>query len=623
MCGIAGAFCADGLKLEYPSYVEQMTEVIKHRGPDDVGVFSDKYCALGHRRLSIIDLSRDGHQPFVSDDGRYQLVFNGEIYNYIELRATLESKGIQFRTKTDTEVLLKAFQFWGEEFLERCNGMFAFAIYDSSSSELFLARDRVGIKPLYIRKLGDTILFASEIKALTVYPEPLNVNYQSLFDYLVFSRTDVFDETMYREIERLPKGHSAVINRDGISIRQWWDPSSFLKKSADYSDTKVKETIADIMHSSVRFRMRSDVRVGSCLSGGLDSSILIGLLYDDNLAGEGYPTFTASFPDHPIDETAYVNILRQKYPFSSYFTFPTAELAEELYEDFVYYSDEPTTSPSFFSQFLVMQRAAQEGVTVLLDGQGGDESFAGYQYFHGFHLYGLLRSLRLISFGRELATSLLRRQHISAYQTLLFQLLPGSLKKRLLLKTVPHVSYDFFHQYCESSRIYREFFDAKDLNHSLLRHFQYKLEHLLRCEDRNSMAFSLEARVPYLDHRLIEFCLGVPGEMKIRQGETKYLQKLALQQYTIPEILQRKDKIGFGTPVQDWMKTKSWERKTREHLHDVSKAFPGVFDSSGEPPQGGFERWKINQLSAWRRTCFSPRKTSITGRKALDCGVAV
>ncbi|GAI77322.1 unnamed protein product, partial [marine sediment metagenome] len=194
-----------------------------------------------------------------------------------------------------------------------------------------------------------------------------------------------------------------------------------------------------------------------------------------------------------------------------------------------------------------------------LDGQGGDENFAGYQYFHGFNLYGLLKQKKALRFGSELLKSLLRRQDKSAYQTLLFQVLPGSIRERLLLRTAPYLHPDFFYEYINGSRIYNEFFDADGLNQSLVRHFQYKLEHLLRMEDRNSMAFSLEARVPYLDYRLIEYLLGVSQDLKIRDGETKYLQKKVLGKYTTTEILNRKDKIGFGTPGDEWMLSEAWQ----------------------------------------------------------------
>ena len=601
MCGIAGIYSHKGITPLDVELIDTMNEIQKHRGPDDVGRHVDPFCVLGHCRLAIIDLSKDGHQPFESDDHRLQLVYNGEIYNYIELRDELRQLGWQFRTKTDTEVLLKAYQQYGKACLSRFNGMFAFAIYDTENQSLFLARDRVGIKPLYYTIIDSKLYFASEIKALRVNPFLTHsVNYQSLFDYLVFNRTDIYDETFLNDIKRIPKGCYATFDSNGLRVNQWWNPEDFFHNRTEDNLEEISKKIEELLVSAVMLRMRSDVPVGSCLSGGLDSSILIGILFTHYNINDDYHTFTASFPGHPIDETSYIDRLNKKYPFKNFRTFPTGKKARERLREFVYANDEPTTNPSFYSQYEVMRLAREYGVTVLLDGQGGDENFAGYQYFHGFNLYGLLKEKKAFRFGTELLKSVLRKQDKSAYQTLLFQILPCSAREHLLLRTVPSLHPDFFYEYVHGSRIYNEFFDVDGLNQSLVRHFQYKLEHLLRMEDRNSMAFSLEARVPYLDYRLIEYLLGVSQELKIRDGETKYLQKKVLGNYTTTEILNRKDKIGFGTPGDEWMLSESWQERTMESYSDLTKAFPGVFIKNGNLPQKGFDRWKINQLSTWQ-----------------------
>lgn len=600
MCGLAGIFRKDKITQSDIDLIKQINSIQQHRGPDDEGVFCDNSCVLGHRRLSIIDLSRDGHQPFVSDDGRLQLIFNGEIYNYIELRQELESLGWHFRTKTDTEVLLKAYQHYGENCLSKFNGMFAFAVYDSLHQNIFLARDRVGIKPLYYSIVDSTLYFASEIKALhAVSSLKLSINYQSLFDFLVFNRTDVFDETFNNEIKRIPKGYHAIYGEDGLVLTQWWNPENYVNSQTELTDRNIKEKIQEILVSAVKLRMRSDVPVGSCLSGGLDSSILIGILFSHAAAAEGYPTFTASFPEHRIDETGYIDMLNKKYPFNNIRTFPTAMQAYEKLRDFVYANDEPTTSYSFFSQYEVMKLAKENGVTVLLDGQGGDECFAGYQYFHGFNFYGLFRNKKWMRLGNELLKSIIRKQDKSAYQTFMFQALPDSLRKIVLLRTIPYMKPDFFYEYIETSLIYNNFFNADDLNQSLVRHFQYKLEHLLRMEDRNSMAFSIEARLPYLDYRLIEYVLSISGDLKIKNGETKYLQKISLGEYTTQEILNRKDKIGFGTPGEEWMLCPEWENIAHEYYVHLTHTLPDIFKKNSPLPGNGLERWKVNQLGVW------------------------
>lgn len=579
-----------------------MSSLLKHRGPDDEGFFADQYCILGHRRLSIIDLSRSGRQPFASKDGNYQLVFNGEIYNYIELREELKNRGHRFYSNTDTEVLLASYREYGPQCLQYFNGMFAFAIYDNRQKTLFIARDRFGIKPLYYTIDETRLTFASEIKALlgTMKRHP-SLHHQTLFDYLVFNRTDVGTDTFHHEIKRFPKGHYAMYDGHLLTLTQWWNPETYATQCRETNAEKAQTRIAELLVDAVQLRMRSDVVVGSCLSGGLDSSIMTGILFQHHSKINNFQTFTASFPGHPIDETTYVKDLNCHYPFKSWLTYPCATDARDNLESFVYSNDEPTTNPSFYSQYEVMRLAQKHGVSVLLDGQGADEIFAGYQYFHGFYLYGLLKQRKLGSFFLELWNDLLRKQHISAYQTLLFQLLPDRLKKALLLRTVPYLQDNFFYEHIDQSAIYNNFFKAEGLNQSLLRHFQYKLEHLLRMEDRNSMAFSIEARVPYLDNKLVEYIMGLSEEWKIRKGETKYLQKKALKQYTIKKILDRKDKIGFGTPGDEWMNTKEWRELTRENHQMLSSTLPEVFKKNIALPRQGFDRWKINQLAVWKK----------------------
>ena len=604
MCGIACIFDYNRITDDDIAVVKRMNRIQEHRGPDDEGMFWDESCVLGHRRLSIIDLSRDGHEPFASDDGRYLLIYNGETYNYIELREELKSLGWTFRTRTDKEVLLKAYLQYGEGCLTKLNGIFAFVVYDTVKKEVFLARDHVGIKPLYYTTFGSKIYFASEIKALRGIPGlPLSVNNQAVFDFLVFNRTDVFDETFHNEIHRIPKGHYGILTREGLTLTQWWNPEVFLQDPSINGEMnqQIPDKIEELLVSAVQLQMRSDVTVGSCLSGGLDSSILTGIIYDHNHTAEQFNTFTSSFPGHPIDETRYVDSLNKKYPFQNFRTFPTAQTAYDNFSKFVYTIDEPTADSSFYSQYEVMRLAKDHGVTVLLDGQGGDENFAGYQYFHGFYLYGLLNSRRIPAFTGEMIKVLLRRQDRSAYQTFLFQVLPHSIRKRLLFQNTPSISPEFFDAYVDSSLVYTDFFNAPDLHTSLVRHFQYKLEHLLRLEDRNSMAFSIEARVPYLDYRLVEYVLTVSDDLKIHAGVTKHLQKLALGHYTIPDILNRTDKIGFGTPMDEWMSTAQWTGFTDENYRYLTETFPDIIVKTKQLPSAGNQRWKLNQLAAWHQ----------------------
>ncbi len=603
MCGIAGIFSKQPLFQHHREQVQRMNSIQQHRGPDDEGIQVNEKCILGHRRLSIIDLSKDGHQPFFSADNRYQIIFNGEIYNYIELRDELKKLGWIFHTKTDTEVLLNCYIQFGFDCLPKLNGMFSFAIYDTQQHSLFLARDRFGKKPLHYIEREGALYFASEIKALRIVQKNYSVNEQSLFDFLCFNRTDVYDETFLNEIKRIPKGHYGFINTDKpLEVKQWWNPESYIQTTTGDAPDLVYSKIDELISSAVALRMRSDVPVGSCLSGGLDSSVIVGILYKKNLVTNLYKTFTASFPGLAIDETSFIDKLQHQYGFQNFRTFPTADGSFDEFDRFTYMMDEPCTSPTFYSQYKVIELAKQNGVTVLLDGQGGDESFAGYQYFHAFYQTSLLRKGKLFAFANEVWSAALRKQEKESFQTLIFQNISDFLRKVLLYDTLKnHVSKDFFYEYIDKSRIFHRFFNATDLNTSLVRHFQYKLEHLLRTEDRNSMAFSIETRLPYLDYRFVEYALSVPQELKISKGENKVLQKRSLGKYSIPEILNRKDKIGFGTPGEMWMQTEKWKQHTADNYNYLLEKFPRVFKRNAVLKNNLFERWKVNQLAVWHQ----------------------
>lgn len=605
MCGIAGVFCGAGLGDESAAAVKAMTACLAHRGPDDEGLFTHTRCVLGHRRLSIIDLSPAGHQPFLSDDGRYALAYNGEIYNYVELRETLVGLGWRFRTRTDTEVLLKCLLQYGLSGLDRLNGMFALALYDTEKQELLLARDRIGIKPLYTLHHEGCVWFASELKAFRAVPRlALSEDRQALFDYLVFNRTDVWEETFFNEVRRLPHGHHLVLNAETQGApRAWWSVDAIAPVPVDGEpDSDVIERVRALLASSVHLRMRSDVPVGSCLSGGLDSTILLGLLHEQASGRlDDYATFTATFPGYAQDESAYVDGVQQAFGVRSHRITPTAEAALSEAASFVAAQDEPTGTPAFYSQYAVMRLAREEGVTVLLDGQGGDEIFAGYPYLAGFFLRGLACRGAWASLVANALHLIRRGLGGQALPLFLYGALPRGLQQALVVRRVPWLSREVQAHCVEQSCIQQKLLGARDLNTCLRQHFQHKLEHLLRSEDRNSMAFSLEARVPYLDHRLVEYVLSLPAAWKIRNGEMKWLQKAALGRYTTPAILARRDKIGFNTPAAAWMGTPPWHALAAESFAALRSASPELFAPRASLPSDPVQRWKLVQLHLWRR----------------------
>jgi asparagine synthase (glutamine-hydrolysing) len=600
MCGIAGVYRRSGVGQEELDTCRLMSERIKHRGPDDSDIVQFERSILAHRRLSIIDLSSDGHQPFFSEDKRLCLIFNGEIYNYLELKEELTKLGRQFRTKTDTEVLLQAFEEFGPECLGKLNGMFAFAIYNIEKKELFLARDRFGMKPLYWSKVKGAYYFASEIKALLEVSEISRLlDHQAAYDYLALARTDIGADTLFQSVKRIEKGHFAVINGDQLNTVRWWSPRKYIESKAGSYQEALKE-IRSLFLSSLQMHMRSDVAVGSCLSGGLDSTIILGGLAELNLLPKDYSTFTAAFPGSELDETSYIDELKGKIQFENYRTYPNWEDCLSGLEIFVRSQDEPSIQPSAYSQFQVMQLAAERNVTVLLDGQGADELFGGYQYMHAYRFRELSKFTSLNSLGTELFHCLKENQHRLGYWLWLYGYLPEKFQIRLVETTNPFLKRDFIGPHFKQSEVHRKLLSAGTLTDGLIEHFEVKLEHLLRMEDRNSMHFSLETRLPYLDSRLVEYCLGLTGDWKISAGQTKRIQKDALGDFTTGTILNRRDKIGFGTPARLWKDSLSGEQLLKDSLLELSQDFPKIFQDVKSSKLDTNAWWRIIQFCKWK-----------------------
>lgn len=374
MCGIVGVIDTVPIK---PSTIEVMLEIIKHRGPDDRGVFVDGKNALGNVRLSIIDLTPDGHMPMKSPCKDLWITYNGEVYNYIELREELEKKGHNFKSKSDTEVVLHAYEEWGEKCLERFNGMFAFIIYDGK--RFFCARDRFGIKPFYYYFDNELFIAASEIKAILSDDRvPRSPNDRLIFDYLLLGQTHHTEGTFFEGIRNLEPGHYMLVEEGGLKIKKWWklEPKHF---EGDYEKAIVD--LKKLFEDSVKLRLRSDVPVGTSLSGGIDSSAVISVMRDMASTNADMHGFSAIFEGFEKNEEKYQRIVVEKKQITWHTTSPRpADLASDL-KDFIYHQEEPTRSSSPFAHWMVTKLAHQNGVKVLLDGQGGDEAFAGYSYF--------------------------------------------------------------------------------------------------------------------------------------------------------------------------------------------------------------------------------------------------
>jgi asparagine synthase (glutamine-hydrolysing) len=577
MCGICGIIRFDN-KPVHESPIREMMRIMKHRGPDDEGVFLENNLGLGFVRLSIIDLTSAGHQPMFSNDERYVMVFNGEIFNYIELRKELEKKGVVFHTQTDSEVLLNAYIIWGEECLNSFNGMWAFVIYDRQEKKIFAARDRHGIKPFYYLQTANFLAFASEIPPLlSLLDKKPRPDYQSIFDYLVFNRTDQTERTFYEEIKKLQHSQSisfslqsSVFNLQS-SIKEWYNLRDAVNDTIGFADPLEYKSL---FSSAINMRLRSDVPVGVCLSGGLDSSSLVSTLLKD-FNKTDLNTFSAVYGKGQVgDETEFINEFRSDLK-NMYFITPSAETLQSDLTFFMRAHAEPMPSTSPYAQFKVMELAKGK-VVVTLDGQGADEELAGYHYFFGFYFKDLLKQWRIGKLCLELFYYIINHHSLFGFETFLYFLLPGSFKTSLRIGEKGYVNKEFVEKYKRGNLIADTLYNSESLKDALIDHFEYKLEHLLKWEDRNSMWFSIEARVPFLDYRLVEKTIATSMDLIIKNGMTKHLLRSAMKG-TLPEkIRNRKDKIGFETPENKWFKEPAWNKMVSDILKSTSFAERGL-----------------------------------------------
>jgi asparagine synthase (glutamine-hydrolysing) len=570
MCGIAGIINLSGEKVN-PSEIEIMLDKIKHRGPDDEGTFFKDNAGFGHVRLSIIDLSAAGHQPMFSTDERFMIIFNGEIYNYLELRKELESL-YPFKSKTDTEVLLAAYIHWGEDCLHKLNGDFAFVIYDTQTKTVFGARDRFGIKPFYYYLNSEQFVFASEIKAVLPLLKDVKPNNKSIFEYLAYNRCDQSNETFFDSIFKIPHGHRFTLTNGKLSIKRWYH----LEASLNYPTPSTPEAYRKELQKSVQLRLRSDVPIGVCLSGGIDSSTLTSILYNDFNLKE-LKTFSGVFEKgHWADESKFINAYNGKLK-NMHFVTPTGESFYNEFEQFITSQCEPMPSVSPYAQYKVMQ-LAKGNVVVTLDGQGADEMLGGYTYFYGSYFKELLKRFQLASLIKETISYNKKNLSKEGFTFFMYYLLPLSLKKYAGRKKYGSLQTDFYSEHVKNSTISEDLYNPNTMHESFLQHFEYKLEHLLKWDDLNSMSFSIESRVPFLDHNLVETTLSLPNNHIIKDGVTKHILREAVKDILPAEIYNRSDKRGFETPSDEWFRVDPFKGYIAELLNSTSFKNRGYFD---------------------------------------------
>jgi asparagine synthase (glutamine-hydrolysing) len=589
MCGFAGLLSLKG--SHDPAYIRSMMAVLKHRGPDDEGylavnVKNEPMTAtslagrdtvadavvhgepaerhadlwLGHRRLAIVDVSAAGHQPM-----RYRehlwIVFNGEIYNYLELSDELKGAGYEFETQTDTEVILAAYHHWGTGCVTRFNGDWAFCILDARRKELFLSRDRYGVKPLYVFRNDRHLTFASEIKALLCLPfVPCALNLERCRDYLGEHAEDHTNETMFDCILQLPPGKSMCVDlRRGTAIEKRYYSLASPPETGRYEHGKATRYVADIrdlLFDSIKLRLRADVPIGACLSGGLDSSVVTAIAAKllGKESARTFNTFTSCFPGQPIDETRFARSVAEFVGVRGHLVYPSAEGFRRSISKIQAHQDEPIGGASLYAQWEVMTEASKH-VKVMLDGQGGDEVFAGYKNYRLSLLATLFAEGRFSSLARELWATVIHAGSITNGIKDTRALPIYVLRKRTKSRIYALWQRQELKFAADELRSQRnpEFDHALksftgDVSELLADFMTYSLVHLLKVEDRNSMAHSVEARVPFMDHRLVDYLFQVPAIYKIRHGWTKWLLRLAAKDLLPEPIVWRKDKLGFPAP---------------------------------------------------------------------------
>lgn len=601
MCGIVGIYKKD--RFINNIFLKKSTDTLRHRGPDDEGyvlfdtkkknhklfsgndsisIIKGKYnkivtvkngknynMGFGFRRLSIIDLSSKGHQPM--NYNNYWIIFNGEIFNYKEIKNELLTIGYKFKTHTDTEVILASYCEWGEKCVERFNGQWAFCIYDINRGILFCSRDRFGIIPFYYYSDNNNFIFASEIKALLEFPfVKKQPNEFLLFDFVLFGLKDHTEETMYVNIKQLRGGHNIVLNlkSNKFKIYKYYK----LKYNPDfgkYNHTQALEyadDIRELLIDSVKIRLRADVPIGSCLSGGLDSSsivVIINKLLKEGTINKDYignrqKTFTASYKNSPIDESDYAREIIKQIKGKSCFTYPDSNTLWKNLDNIFYHQDEPFGSTSIYAQWEVI-RAASKKVKVLLDGQGADEIFAGYPGYDSVFFSHVLKKCNIKVFINFIKSKILLQKDKEIGSLILKSityLFSQDIKQKLfkISSNKKILNIVFKRNYINNRyNIIKNKF-IPDLNKRLMYdETVYSLPQLLHFEDRNGMSFSVETRVPFIDHRLVDYLFQIPAVYKIHNGWRKWLLRMAMKDLLPEKILWRKDKIGFATPESKWL----------------------------------------------------------------------
>jgi len=599
MCGIFGALSINNYfnSRDWNKFLD-LTNLVSYRGPDALGTLSinikentfnnpDKFDVfLGHRRLSIIDLSDSGTQPLTDGKGLW-IVFNGEIFNYLELKKELMEKGHEFNTKTDTEVILKIYAEYGDEGFSKLNGMWAFALLDLPKKVVILSRDRFSIKPLYFTQSNNEIYFASEIKQLLPFLKKEEINHNLMFSFLSQGCLNHTDQTFFQNIKKIKSKHNFLIKLDNgkIEEKKYWD----YNLNNIYNREDAFEQFRELFIDSVKIRLRSDVRVGALLSGGLDSSAIS--VIADYLQNGNFDTYTIIAEDKKYSEEKFVDILSSEKGIKNHkLSYQQNEALDSL-QKVIYHQDEPFGGFSIVAEYKILEKIKKEtNIVVILSGQGGDEILMGYLKYYFFNLKESFKQGKFIEAFKQIFLSLIHRTVLSQFRL--------SEAKRYLPAFLPFGEKITSMPFLLKTNKYEPIWDFHNITHrQILDIDKYSIPAITHYEDRNSMAHSLEIRLPFLDHRLVNFALSLATEMKIHNGWTKYILRKSISE--LPEAIKwRKDKQGFITPEENWIKN-----DFRDQIYEVFRK--SILEQMGIINSKIFLEFYDNYLNGKRTILYS------------------
>ena len=592
MCGISGIINKNNKSVE-ELLIHQMTDIIAHRGPDSSGSYLYKNIAFGHRRLSILDLSSSGHQPMKYLDDLV-ITYNGEIYNFIEIREELIQKGYIFDSNSDTEVILKAYHCWGKTCVNYFNGMWAFSILDIKQKIVFCSRDRFGVKPFYYIENNDLFSFGSEISQLLPFLPNRILNKKVALDYLISGIEECSNETFFKDIYLLKGGHNLVfdLQTNSYEIERYYN----LKLSAQ-KNTSVDDYIQELKRS-ITLRLRSDVKVGTCLSGGIDSSTISSFastIYQNS--NEKFMAIHAKSSEYKTDESEFAKIVSKIANINLNFVEPSYSDFKSNILSIIKIQQEPFGSLSIIMQYFVFKKAKELGCIVMLDGQGGDETLLGYERYYP----AIVKSKKGIAKLKALLQSS-KNSRLSLIDTIKYQYYFSNYKLRLKRLKYKNSFYksEIINEYeSEELRIISESYnDISILQKNEI--VSSQLPHLLKYEDRNSMANSIESRLPFLDYILVELSLNTNNSLKIKDGWTKFILRKAAETILPKEIVWRKAKLGFNAPEKTW--TKEFENEMIKEIQqseilnnfiDFKKLYFKNLDLR--------TKWRLYNFSAWEK----------------------